>query len=139
MSSSMDVNVTNNYLIAAAILILGAAHIAGSTIRKTRRWKTRPLYATRFKNGFYRSTFLQMKANDPDQFFKYTRMSVEVFDLFCNQLKKTLLKRRISDQICPEEKIAITLQQVVLFFCELKFIVDIFLVGICHKVLVCKA
>lgn len=112
----MEVNEANNYLAAAAILILGAAHIAGSTIRKTRRWKTRPLYATRFKNGFYRSTFLQMKANDPDQFFKYTRMSVEVFDLFCNQLKNTLLKRRISDHICPEEKIAITLQQVVLLF-----------------------
>jgi hypothetical protein len=69
-----------------------------------------------WKNGFYRATFLPMKANDPDQFFKYTRMTVEFFDHLCKLLEGKLVKRRISDRICPEEKIAITLQWVTILF-----------------------
>jgi hypothetical protein len=69
-----------------------------------------------WKNGFYRATFLPMKANDPDQFFKYTRMTVEVFDHLCKLPEGKLVKRRISDRICPEEKIAITLQWVTILF-----------------------
>jgi hypothetical protein len=61
---------TSLLLAATGLLILGAAHFVGTKIRRTRRWKTRPIYASRWKNGFYRATFLPMKANDPDHFFK---------------------------------------------------------------------
>ncbi|KAJ8964718.1 hypothetical protein NQ314_004683 [Rhamnusium bicolor] len=51
-----------------------------------------------------------MKSDDPEQFFKYTRMTTMVFDYLLSKLKNKLKRRKISDQICPEEKLAITLQ-----------------------------
>ncbi|XP_044254905.1 uncharacterized protein LOC123005289 [Tribolium madens] len=109
-TSSIMTNKNANYLLAAAGLLMLTAAYYGGTKRITRCWKTRPIYTTRRKNGFYRASFLPMKKQDSEQFFKYTRMTVQVFDHFCQQLKEKLVKRRISDGICPEEKIAITLQ-----------------------------
>jgi hypothetical protein len=44
---------TSLLLAATGLLILGAAHFVGTKIRRTRRWKTRPIYTTRWKNGLF--------------------------------------------------------------------------------------
>ncbi|KAJ8964848.1 hypothetical protein NQ314_004566 [Rhamnusium bicolor] len=106
----MDNDETDAYLLATSVLLLLGAALIRTNNRTSRRWKTRTIYRDRKQSGFYTVTFLKMKSDDPEQFFKYTRMTTMVFDYLLSKLKNKLKRRRISDQICPEEKLAITLQ-----------------------------
>ncbi|KAJ8911941.1 hypothetical protein NQ315_011339 [Exocentrus adspersus] len=51
-----------------------------------------------------------MKNNDPQQFFKYTRMSVATFNKLLNMITPLVQRRRnLPDSICPDERLALTL------------------------------
>ncbi|XP_030764645.1 uncharacterized protein LOC115888902 [Sitophilus oryzae] len=92
-------------VIVAGVLF---CYLISKNRRKKRLVKTRKINTERATKGFYRAYFLPMKANDPGQFHKYTRMSVKAFNNLLNMLMP-YLKRRISDGINAEERLAITL------------------------------
>jgi hypothetical protein len=52
--------------------LLLCSYIILKTNRRRRRYKTRPINRQRKTQGSY--YFLKMKAADPEQFFKYTRL-----------------------------------------------------------------
>lgn len=51
-----------------------------------------------------------MKTWDPEQFFKYTRMSIPVFEKLLSKVRNMIEKQYRSDGIAPEERLIITLQ-----------------------------
>nr|CAH7749890.1 unnamed protein product [Callosobruchus chinensis] len=79
------------------------------TRRRTRRFKTRPINRTRRATGNY-SYYQKMKSWDPEQFFKYTRMTIPVFENLLKKIKPRIRKQYRSDSITAEERLVITLQ-----------------------------
>lgn len=75
-----------------------------------RKFKTRPINRRRNTHGFFHAYFLPMKEGDPQQFFKYTRMSVPTFNKLLKLVTPYLLRKKLPDNISPEERLAITLQ-----------------------------
>lgn len=81
-------------------------------VRKKRTVKTRLINQNRALRGFYTCCFLSMKNHDAQQFFKYTRMSLSLFDHLLNIIKPYLFSHKINlpDSIYPEQRLAIALQ-----------------------------
>lgn len=76
-----------------------------------RRYGCRPLNRERFIKGFYKSYFLKMKSIDPEQFFKYCRMTSQQFDVLLEKVEPLLQKeKRALVGISVEQRLAITLQ-----------------------------
>jgi hypothetical protein len=98
--------------IAAYGVVLHYLNNNKKKIRKKRLTKTRLINQLRIDKGFYTSTLLSMKEYDAQQFFKYTRMSIPLFNKFVDLLKPHIMvhKRHLPDSIYIEERIAITLQ-----------------------------
>lgn len=79
--------------------------------KQNRRFKVRPLNrARRQKGGF--QYFKKMKACDSEQFFKYTRMTVPIFNKLLDKISQKISKQKRSDGISAEERLVITLQYV---------------------------
>lgn len=77
--------------------------------RQKRRFKIRPINRSRrLKGGF--NYYKNMKALDADQFFKFTRMNVPVFQQLLKIVKPRIAKNERSDGISAEERLVITLQ-----------------------------
>ncbi|VEN48424.1 unnamed protein product [Callosobruchus maculatus] len=76
---------------------------------RTRRFKRRPINRDRRRTGNY-SYYLNMKQWDTDQFFKYTRMTIPVFDKLLAKIRTKIQRQYRSDGISPEERLVITLQ-----------------------------
>ncbi|KAB0790682.1 hypothetical protein PPYR_14874 [Photinus pyralis] len=77
--------------------------------RRPRRFKTRPINRDRKLTGNYRY-YQKLKNLDSPQFFKYTRMSLPIFQKLLDMIKLDLQKQRRRDTISPEERLVITLQ-----------------------------
>lgn len=77
--------------------------------RKSRSCSVRKINQDRNKNGFFVRTFLRMKREDPDEFFKHCRMNSERFDFLLSMVKKKLEKNSVRKAISPECRLAITL------------------------------
>ncbi|KAJ8914187.1 hypothetical protein NQ315_015960 [Exocentrus adspersus] len=93
----------------AGVLCLYAL-VKSKNKRQNRRFKVRPINrARRQKGGF--QYFKKMKSCDAEQFFKYTRMTVPIFQKLVNKIPK-ISKQRRSDGISAEERIAVTLQYI---------------------------
>lgn len=99
-----------NHLLAAAGLLLLTTVLVIRSRKRNRRFKTRPIYRDRKRKGFFAATFLPMKRLDHEQFFKYTRMTVPLFDNLLRLVSPHIKRRNISDGVSPEQKLEITLQ-----------------------------
>lgn len=77
------------------------------TLRK-RRFYRRPDNDDRHIFGFYEAGFLAIKQN-AEEFFKFTRMTLPVFNILLNFLKSRLQKTKNCYTISPEARLAITL------------------------------
>lgn len=106
MDSTDEVLITSIIILSCSLLLINQQFH-----RAKRRYKTRPINRRRNIYGFYKAYFLPMKNNDPEQFFKYTRMNVAVFNKLLTMVTPQLKQlRKMQDSICPEERLALTLQ-----------------------------
>lgn len=74
-----------------------------------RRFKIRPVNRNRKQLNVFDNLLLFMKNNDRDQFFKYTRMSPEMFDYLLNLIKPFIQKDPTKCPIETGQRLAITL------------------------------
>nr|CAI5848937.1 unnamed protein product [Callosobruchus analis] len=80
--------------------------------RRQRRFKVRPINRARHEEGGFQY-YLKMKSWDTQQFFKYTRMNVQVFEKLLVKIKESIAKQTRSDGISAEEmRLVITLHNV---------------------------
>ncbi|CAH1372814.1 unnamed protein product [Tenebrio molitor] len=79
--------------------LLLCSYVTLKTNRRRRRYKTRPINRQRRTQGSY-NYFLKMKAADPEQFFKYTRMTVPVFEHLLSLVSQKISRGKRSDGIC---------------------------------------
>jgi hypothetical protein len=108
-------------LLAHSILMLSAAWIllkkkkidsAEQAKSRPRRWGVRPTNMRREDFGMFDNTFQVMRKQDPDEFFRFTRMTVPLFDELCSLIKDDPRMKRAYRSRCPvsvEERLAITL------------------------------
>ncbi|XP_055910546.1 putative nuclease HARBI1 [Eupeodes corollae] len=75
----------------------------------TRRWWVRPVYQERNEKGYFETTFKFIKENDPDLFFKSTRMNHIQYNLLLSLVKKRLTKSSIRKAISRECRMVLTL------------------------------
>lgn len=102
-------NNNNNLLLGALGVLLCSAAIIKWRKKRVRRYRIRPINQNRHLNSQY-VYFQKMKAIDEEQFFKFTRMTRALFDELLGIIKNKISKRNLKDGICPEERLAITLQ-----------------------------
>ncbi|XP_011874581.1 PREDICTED: uncharacterized protein LOC105565748 [Vollenhovia emeryi] len=74
-----------------------------------RRWWVRPINERRGQNGDFATLFAELK-EDPDLFFRYTRMDVDTFYELLDMVRPYLQKTSLRKPICPEQRLAITLR-----------------------------
>lgn len=75
-----------------------------------RQYWVRPINRRRPEQGDFRHLFQEMK-NDEYMFFRYTRMSICIFDQLLEMLKP-LLVRRSHRALLPEQRLALTLRYI---------------------------
>lgn len=73
-----------------------------------RRWWIRPYNRKRNKFGFENS-FMEIKKNDPESFFIYTRMSCKQYDDLLDFIYDDLKKTSCRPSLSPNCRLAITL------------------------------
>jgi len=73
-----------------------------------RKYWVRPINLRRPLQGDYDNLLQEMKA-DPYMFFKYTRMSINVFNYFLEIMKPFLIKKS-HRALVPEQRLALTLR-----------------------------
>ncbi|KAK5649473.1 hypothetical protein RI129_000502 [Pyrocoelia pectoralis] len=95
------------YLAFAGVLMCYAA-VKVLKQRQVRRYKTRPINRGRHSTNYL--YYEKMKQLDAPQFFKYTRMTVEAFEIILGIVKPYLKHQIRYDTISPEQRLIITLQ-----------------------------
>ncbi|XP_037935213.1 protein ANTAGONIST OF LIKE HETEROCHROMATIN PROTEIN 1-like [Teleopsis dalmanni] len=85
--------------------ILHMYRIRKRMLRRKRR--VRSINVDHAINGYYRKTFLPMKAKDDAQFFRHTRMSKQIYALLLKQIAPSVTKP--GQQINADERLSLTL------------------------------
>lgn len=109
----MDNNTDNTLIIMTGMLLLlsSTAVVMRKTIfRSKRRYKVRPMNLRNRKNSVYENLLNYAKNNDREQFFKYTRMSPEMFEHLLTLIGPYLRRDPSKLPIAPGQRLAITLQ-----------------------------
>lgn len=75
-----------------------------------RRWWIRPTNRNRHVFGLHKTLIDTMRNLDEDEFFTFTRMSVETFDELLNLLRGRLQKHSQRQYIVPDIRLYITLR-----------------------------
>ena len=75
---------------------------------RNRRFHMRTENLERNTYGFFETSFRAIK-NNPDEFFKYTRMTVPVYDILLSLVAPKLTKRYTRYTISAKARLAITL------------------------------
>lgn len=91
-------------------LVLLAAKIKRLKKKKIRRWWVRPVNYPRNTQGIYNNLFRELKTTDHEEFFAYTRMSVQQFNYICDLLNPYLTKRSIRTPLPVQLRLAVTLE-----------------------------
>jgi len=78
----------------------------------SRRWWIKPHLSVQIRHNFgaHQKLFKYFKTSDHEEFFKFTRMSVEQFDMLHNLLKPKLEKRSHRKPLETELRLALTLR-----------------------------
>lgn len=84
----------------------------------SRRWWVRPVNLQRNVLGHF-ATLIQELKNDEELFFRYTRMSLEVYNQLLIKVSPFLVKNINRTPLSPEQRLLITLKYVVLFIIQL--------------------
>jgi len=75
---------------------------------KNRRWWVRPMNLLR--DDLHFSTFVEELKNDADLFFRYTRMTLEIYNNLLEKLSPFLVKTSFRKPLTPEQRFLITLR-----------------------------
>ncbi|KAK4887075.1 hypothetical protein RN001_003346 [Aquatica leii] len=75
-----------------------------------RRWWVRPVNKRRKLQRDYHNLIQEMRLGDTENFFNYTRMSVDQFDLLLSWVGPVIKKRSYREPIGPGERLALTLR-----------------------------
>lgn len=75
---------------------------------RERRWWVREIYLNRDEAGYFAKMYKNMKDQDPEQFFKHTRMDRRVYDRLLSLTKDHLTKKSIRKPINFECRLAVT-------------------------------
>lgn len=80
--------------------------------KTTRRWWVKPHITRDIRRNFgaHRKLFMHFKSNDHEEFFKFTRMSVQQFDYLHDLLIPKLQKRSRREPLSTEIRVAVTLR-----------------------------
>lgn len=76
-----------------------------------RRWWVRAINQMRDQQGDFNALFQELK-DDTEMFFRYTRMSVDVFYSLL-KLVEPFLKKENWRALCPEQRLSLTLKLVI--------------------------
>ncbi|EFN82445.1 hypothetical protein EAI_03120, partial [Harpegnathos saltator] len=76
--------------------------------KKKRRWWIRPINCQRNEQGGFMNLLQEMKL-DPVMFFRYTRMTLPLFNNLFEKMRVYLMKRNWR-ALQPEQRLAITLR-----------------------------
>lgn len=98
-----------NIMLGAMMLLAGTAAVALLNLKRNRRFKVRPLNRNK-KFSVYNNLLEYAKTQDREQFFKYTRMSPEMFDHLLKYIEPYIKKDPSKLPIKPGQRLAITLQ-----------------------------
>lgn len=77
-------------------------------LSRPRRWGVRPQNKERTQLGHFYKLIQIMKNKDPDQFYKYTRMTIPVFNKLLG-LVSSYLEKNSETALCPAHRLLITL------------------------------
>lgn len=97
-------NMQNLGLIGLLMCIL-----VGLNVKRQRRFKIRPINRARNSKSNFQY-YRKMKTWDQEQFFKFTRMTIPVFQKLLNKVTLRLSKQIRSDGISGEHRLVLTLQ-----------------------------
>ncbi|KAL1509783.1 hypothetical protein ABEB36_004467 [Hypothenemus hampei] len=75
--------------------------------RKTRRWCVRLIFRERYEKGHFHNLFRTTRASDPEQFFRYTRMTQNNFHKLCNLIRHRLINKNQSTSLKPRTTIGL--------------------------------
>lgn len=81
-----------NMLLVLYTMWVYLLEIQNENNRRTRRWWVRPSITDRNTNGYFVTMYSTMKNNDPEEFFKHTRMNFRNYEKLCTMLKAVLIK-----------------------------------------------
>lgn len=70
----------------------------------------RPIHRRRFAQGAYDNLVEELRCEDPDYFFNYTRLSVELFDNLLLLVTPLIIKISNRPSISPGARLALTLR-----------------------------
>lgn len=74
-----------------------------------RRWWVRPLNTRREEKGFYTNLIKELRFEDDEMFFGFTRMSISTFDKLLSLVGPSLIKYSLRKSISPSERLYVTL------------------------------
>jgi hypothetical protein len=109
-SGDVKMDDTDNILSATAI---AAAIFLAKKRRKRRgrKFPIRPVFKLRKELGEFTNFFTEIKENDEEIFFKYTRMDKNTFGVLLSLVSPALTKScKTTVVISPEERLALTLR-----------------------------
>ncbi|KAK3920137.1 Protein ALP1-like [Frankliniella fusca] len=78
--------------------------------RKPRRWHVRPIFQSRETFGAWFSLVPVMRELDPDEFYRFFRMTVNCFDCLLEKVEPFITKRSNRKSVSAGERLAITLR-----------------------------
>lgn len=78
--------------------------------RKDRRWWVRSINSNRRNQGDYHNLIQEMRLQDPEMFFNYTRLNVDQFDLLLSWIGPAIRKHSFREPISPGARLALTLR-----------------------------
>ncbi|KAK3922257.1 Protein ALP1-like [Frankliniella fusca] len=78
--------------------------------RNTRRWHVRPIFRNREIYGAWYSLIPTMRESDPEEYFRFLRMTPDCFDWLLSKVEPFIKKKSNRQSISPGERLAITLR-----------------------------
>lgn len=91
------------------VIVVAYVELTKDTRINRRRWWVREVNLDRQVNGYFETCFKNIKAKDPEDFFKHTRMTTQVYDQLFSILQEKLTKCSPREPIRAECRLALTL------------------------------
>ncbi|KAK3929758.1 Autoinducer-2 kinase [Frankliniella fusca] len=85
-------------------------HARLASRRQPRRWHVRPIFQDREIYGAWFSLVPVMRESDPDEFFRFFRMTPDCFDWLLQQVEPFITKKSNRKSISAGKRLAITLR-----------------------------